>query len=993
MCTLRRLFLLFTAFTLALLGGVVAFPTVAHATTPSCTSTPTTWADLQTAMMNTGTSASPNVVCLGANLIGVTNENLRIAHLQYVVLDLNGHSLAVTGGTAGAGIDTNVDGHLTIQDSNPVPNVGLTATGGPGSAGIGGASSSGGSYITITSGTVNAFGGSNGSGIGGGDGGAGGDITISGGHVQCFGGENAAGIGGGRNGAGGNITVTAGLVFSDGGFSGAALGGGINGDGPTATLSGGMFQLVSGSAPIGSGAGGAAGGTLTVRTLNSSTLTPMWIWSGQRAQVSTSSASATAVSVTTTAFGYYYLLDFKYAVTFDTGGGSGITTQEVSYGQRPTLPAPPTRAGYAMDTWHTGNASGPIYSFSSGAAITSATTLYASWGMIDTTCSSANKPTTWDALSGSISSATSSNSSSSSPKVVCLGADLATTGTHLALNSGAYVTLDLNGYQLEITAESGHAAIQTAGAFFTVQDSRPGTNALVVAGGGYSAAIGGWTSGAAGTGLAGGSITINSGKIRATGGYSAAGIGGSWQGAGGSITINGGTVISFGGDYAAGIGGGYFRDSGTITITGGTITATGGFYAAGIGGGNFGSGGTTVINGGTISAIGGDEGAGIGGGHRGSGGITTINGGVITSTGGVSAAGIGGGWSANGGQIRINSGTVTATGGLRGAGLGGGQWDDGAGVLLTGGKITATSDSAVIGSGAGAADGGGLNIQTLTSSVLAVAPSGLGADGGLSTAGFTRHSTATPGAAAVAVETSSVGSTYVLTFTYAVAFNSGNGSNVSQQAVGYGSRPIQPTDPAWAGHTFDQWHTTSASGPNYDFNAGTPITAATTLYASWNAITASPLSINPGTRAVSITQTDRQVGSSWDVSVHSTPVSIGSGVTNGSAALTFNGTIPSVAAGVHHVEVSSTSSNGVAGVQKLWFVCDLSGSIIGVYATESEASAAWAALQPLPTLQPSAASLGKTGLNLLGTIHSLIAGSVLLLLGIFLVAGRHRRSY
>lgn len=69
----------------------------------------------------------------------------------------------------------------------------------------------------------------------------------------------------------------------------------------------------------------------------------------------------------------------------------------------------------------------------------------------------------------------------------------------------------------------------------------------------------------------------------------------------------------------AGIGGGYWENAGTITINGGKVTATGGSFAAGIGGGSEGSGGSVTISGGKVTATGGKYGAaGIGAGLEGS---------------------------------------------------------------------------------------------------------------------------------------------------------------------------------------------------------------------------------------------------------------------------------------------------------------------------------------------------------------------------------------
>ena len=88
-------------------------------------------------------------------------------------------------------------------------------------------------------------------------------------------------------------------------------------------------------------------------------------------------------------------------------------------------------------------------------------------------------------------------------------------------------------------------------------------------------------------------LTIRgSGKLEATGGNNAAGIGSGFEGSCGNITITGGTVSATGGNNAAGIGAGkglnkhqgaVYSTCGNITISGGTVTATGGQFSAGIG--------------------------------------------------------------------------------------------------------------------------------------------------------------------------------------------------------------------------------------------------------------------------------------------------------------------------------------------------------------------------------------------------------------------------
>ena len=107
-----------------------------------------------------------------------------------------------------------------------------------------------------------------------------------------------------------------------------------------------------------------------------------------------------------------------------------------------------------------------------------------------------------------------------------------------------------------------------------------------------------------------GKLTITdeneNGKLIATGGDGAAGIGGGLYGDGNDITITGGEITATGGDCGAGIGGGTSAGGKNITIAGGKVTATGGKGAAGIGGGNYGDGNDIIITDGKVTATGGD---------------------------------------------------------------------------------------------------------------------------------------------------------------------------------------------------------------------------------------------------------------------------------------------------------------------------------------------------------------------------------------------------
>lgn len=139
----------------------------------------------------------------------------------------------------------------------------------------------------------------------------------------------------------------------------------------------------------------------------------------------------------------------------------------------------------------------------------------------------------------------------------------------------------------------------------------------------------------------------------------------------GAVTIHGGRISATGGEFAAGIGGGQAVKGGKVTIYGGVIGVQGGTNAAGIGGGDYGwaltkdhdgaDGKDVYIYGGNVTATGGRYGAGIGGGREGSGGNVTIYGGTVSANGNGGAAGIGGGMSGSGANVNIYGGTLGGT--------------------------------------------------------------------------------------------------------------------------------------------------------------------------------------------------------------------------------------------------------------------------------------------------------------------------------------------
>lgn len=169
-------------------------------------------------------------------------------------------------------------------------------------------------------------------------------------------------------------------------------------------------------------------------------------------------------------------------------------------------------------------------------------------------------------------------SDTGSGDVVALGANLSMS---TQLTVARSVTLDLNGYKLEITLEGGNHAncIKLAGGVtFRIQDSSdPSIGKLSVINKATPAPSERQFGAYAGINTTDGTLKIKSGTVEATGGRYGAGIGGGYNENGGTIIISGGTVNAAGISGAAAIGGGSTNNGnvpgGTITITGGTVTA------------------------------------------------------------------------------------------------------------------------------------------------------------------------------------------------------------------------------------------------------------------------------------------------------------------------------------------------------------------------------------------------------------------------------------
>lgn len=172
-------------------------------------------ASLQTAFTNAvGSDATVTIT----NSINGASGHVSVPAGVTITLDLNSYSLTLGADGNSAAIEVPSTSAIIIKSGT------LTATGGTGSAAIGGSLNMASGSITIQSGTYNLTG-ANAAAIGGGYQRGAGPITISGGTITAttFGG---AGIGGGFYGNASSITITAGDITTTGY---KAIGGGWSG--------------------------------------------------------------------------------------------------------------------------------------------------------------------------------------------------------------------------------------------------------------------------------------------------------------------------------------------------------------------------------------------------------------------------------------------------------------------------------------------------------------------------------------------------------------------------------------------------------------------------------------------------------------------------------------------------------------------------------------------------------------------------------------------
>ena len=682
-------------------------------------------------------------------------------------------------------------------------------------------------YKTLTlqgSGTLNATGAQYAAGIGSYNLSSCGNITINGGTVNATGGQYAAGIGSGSDNCScGSISIRGGTVNATGGDGAAGIGSGNN-HSDCWHIS--IYNTVTRvTATKGTGCDNAIGAGGNGSTCQSVTI-----------------GDVETGFITQSPF-----VTFPYTVAFNANGGTGsMANQNFMYNVGQVLFGSIfTRTYYAFEGWAT-TADGPkVYNDEQSVINLTQTpnatvTLYAKWLFV-----------------GSI------------PGEIVLHDGDTLTGiggahTHVFIADGATVTF--SGVDItSILEDDNHQwpGITCLGDAIIVLGENTNNNVkggyrssgihvaeyktLTLQGSGTLNVTGGW----AAAGIGGsyespcGNITISGGTITANGGENAVGIGCGRNSSCGDITINGGSVTATGGGNSAGIGSRGGLSCGNIAISGGTVTATGGDYGAGIGSGMASSCDNIAISGGTVTATGGDRGAGIGSGRASSCVNITISGGTITATGGDRGAGIGSGWPSSCDNIAISGGTITATGGNRGAGIGSGWTSSCDNIAISGGTVTATGGQSAAGIGSGLNSScGDIIITNGVTRVIATAGqdcnNAIGAGNSDSTCG-----TVTIGE----VETAFITQSPFVTFPYTVGFNanSGTGTMDNQSFMYNVAQHLTANSFTYSGHAFQGW-ANNAEGPKvYDNEESVSNLADTiatvTLYAKWEALPSTTLPI------------------------------------------------------------------------------------------------------------------------------------------------------
>ncbi len=214
---------------------------------------------------------------------------------------------------------------------------------------------------------------------------------------------------------------------------------------------------------------------------------------------------------------------------------------------------------------------------------------------------------------------------------VKLGADINLGTTGITLSGNNAVTLDLNGFKVAFSGDSGTQAIlHSGGASLTIADTSSGGQGELSATGDSGTAIYNESTGA---------VTVSGGSVSA--------------GDGGQAILNEstGTVTVSGGSVSAGDGGQaiYNQSTGAVTVSSGSVSATGsnGYVILNQ------STGTVTVSGGSVSA--GDGGQAI---YNYSTGAVTVSGGSVSATTSVAI------YNNSTGAVTVSGGSVLATAGV-----------------------------------------------------------------------------------------------------------------------------------------------------------------------------------------------------------------------------------------------------------------------------------------------------------------------------------------
>lgn len=400
-------------------------------------------------------------------------------------------------------------------------------------------------------------------------------VNIHGGKISATGGNYTAGIGGAAYSCGGTINIYGGIITAQGGDSAAGIGGGQGGASGTTAVSiyGGQVSATGGQEAAGIGKGDGSQTVTVFLSWSTSTYDKIYA-SSYSGTVTIDPAhpfklSDTSANATTSNIGGKTIVPaptVTYTVTFDSDGGSAVSSQGIVSGQTATLPGAPVKQGYRFQKWQL---QGSDYDFST--PVTGDITLTAVWTALPD-IEYMNTSNVAATLAGTdyYPLEPSQTTLDGGTWVVM---DDATTFTDRITVKNSVTLILTDGKTL--TAQKGISVTAKDNAALTILAQSGGTGALTVTGVNQSsdACIGGdWASG----GYHCGTVSIYGGRITISGNYMGAGIGGANGARGGTINILGGQVdVSGSSQGGHAIGYGYSQTStSTATITLGWRNAT-----------------------------------------------------------------------------------------------------------------------------------------------------------------------------------------------------------------------------------------------------------------------------------------------------------------------------------------------------------------------------------------------------------------------------------